>query len=264
VKSMEEYISDVYKRYEESERNHEVYKKVRMTRKRPLTTLCSVTACLLVACVCFFGYDKFNTPPVIKENPVFVEKIEDELCTYTQYIKVNGGIFKKQLDFLVNTSEIIAIIDDFNKVDVISKMKNEKVFINTNATIKIKSLLKGAELVNNNQIRYTYIGGKILFSELQTDTSYNWDEWEKLNIGYNIPVEEKEKTYYEMIIDNAEVLEKGKEYLVFLKKDNNNNEEYILTDNLYGIMEYDPVTNKVKNIDTGEFEEFDWDLLIDK
>ena len=64
-----------------------------------------------------------------------------------------------------------------------------------------------------------------------------------------------------MIVEKAQDFEKGKKYLVFLLKDSNSENNYTLVDNVYGIMEYDPVTNKVKNIDTGEFEEFDWSLL---
>lgn len=263
MKSMEEYINDVYQRYEESERNHEVYKKVRMTRKRPLTTLCSVTACLLVACVCFIGYEKYNTPPVFEDNPVFAEKNENEgkSVVYTKYIDTNSFINKERLKRIIMYSDIIVTADSFEKVETNAIIKNNKVFINSVIKLSINKTLKEEWKIKDSSVEYYTIGGKISLSILEKNIDYDWNEWEKVNLGLNIPEEEKPYTYYEMLIEKAEVLEKGKQYLVFLSKEN---DIYSLADDVYGIMEYDPVTNKVKNIDTGEFEEFDWDLLTDK
>lgn len=258
MKSMEEYINSVYERYEESEKNHEVYKKVRMTRKRPLNTLCGVIAGLLVVCVCLVGHNKFNKQPIV-DTPVFVDKIENQSITYTQYISVNSILGIDGLKKIVEKSDIIAIIDDFKIENVTSSIRKKKVYVETNGNLSLNHVYKGRELIFNNVIKCSVVGGKISFLELEENLNYDWNTWEILNFKHNI--KEKENTYYELIVEKAQDFEKGKKYLVFLLKDSNSENNYTLVDNVYGIMEYDPITNKVKNIDTGEFEEFDWSLL---
>ena len=259
MKSMEEYINSVYERYEESEKNHEVYKKVRMTRKRPLATLCGITACLLVACICFVGYGKVNNQHIV-DNPVFVDKEERQIVTYTKYIDSNNFLNNEKLQRIIERSDVIALIKGISKDGTIAQIKNNKVFINSTGIFNINKILKGQNLVKENTIKYSILGGKISFSELEKEQTYDWEEWKKINIG-QIIIEEKENTYYEQIVERAEILKENKQYLVFLLLEDEENNVYSLCNNVYGIMEYDPVTNKVKNIDTGEFEEFDWSLI---
>lgn len=260
MKSMEEYINSVYERYEESEKNHEVYKKVRMTRKRPLNTLCGVIAGLLVVCVCLVGHNKFNKQPIV-DTPFFVDKIEEQSVTYTRYIDFNSVLNVEQLKRVIDKSQIIILANDFTESLVDFEIMNRKVMIKTFGSFQIEKVLKGSDFLKEDSIKFSRYGGKILISTLQNEINYDWNSWEIFNIGHTISEEEKDNTYYELLVKDAEVLKKGKYYLVFLSKNNINNIEYEITDNVYGIMEYDPITNKVKNIDTGEFEEFDWSLL---
>ena len=85
-----------------------------------------------------------------------------------------------------------------------------------------------------------------------------WENWKKINV--NDTFERKEPIYYRQIPERGTDFEEGKQYLVFMSY-NEENDIYKINDVTYGIMEYDPATQMVKNIDTGEFVEIDWSLI---
>ena len=100
-------------------------------------------------------------------------------------------------------------------------------------------------------------------SELEKDKTCDWNKWELDNLGNIIPKEEKATTYFRQLPSTGCEFEDGKQYLVFFKYDAEM-DIYDVLDYTYGILEYDPTTNKVKNIATGEFEDFDGDLINEK
>lgn len=257
MKSMEEYINEVYQKYEESEKNHEVYKKVKVKYQNPLTTLCGVAACILVLCVSIFSVNKFNKEPEIKYASE--ETKDNGIKYYTSYIFVDNT-FEERLDKLISGSTDIGIVSNISVANVYPVIKTEKLILKTNGSMEFDKILKDETINGRNNVKYSKTCGTISFLELQKNKEYDWNTWEQVNIGKILSEEEKSIAYYNQIPSKGCKIEEGKKYLVFLKYDEKN-DIYDIYDLAYGIIEYDPITNMIKNIDTGEFEEFDWSLI---
>ena len=88
MKSMEEYINDVYKKYDETEKNHKIYKTVKMKYYNPLTTVCSIAACLILVCMFSVGVRFLGAEEEKRNNYVSTEVKDDGTVVYTNYLFV--------------------------------------------------------------------------------------------------------------------------------------------------------------------------------
>ena len=255
MKSMEDYINEVYEKYEESERKHEVYKKVKVKYHNPLTTLCGVVACLVVLCVGIFSVNKFNREPELEY--AHSEKNEEGKVVYTKYIKVDNK-FEDVIKKIIDDSNSIAIVTGCDETECGYILKKERFILKTKGILTVNKVLKGKTVDKN--IEYDKYCGTISLAELEKNANYDWQEWEMLYLNTTIPEEEKATTYFRQIPTKGCEIEDGKQYLVFMQYDEEN-DIYNIFDIAYGIMEYDPSTKMIKNIDTGEFQEFDWSLI---
>lgn len=257
MKSMEEYINEVYEKYEETERNHQKYKTVKVKYHSPLTKLCVVVACIALIITVGMGTKYIKTENREEIKYVTGERQEDNSVVYKQYLRVDTN-FDDNLVRLVNSSDYLIVTTKIEKIGCNYESVKGKFFIETIGNIEISKVLKGK--ISANIIKYSQKTGKVSLKELQTNEHENWEKWELDNIGKIIPESEKANTYFEQIPQKGTIFEEGKQYLVFM---NYNEEEdlYEINDIAYGIMEYDPETQMVKNIDTGEFVEIDWSLI---
>lgn len=255
MKSMEDYINEVYEKYEESERKHEVYKKVKVKYHNPLTTLCGVAACALLICVSVFSVNKFNKESELEY--AHSEKNEEGKVVYTKYIKVDNK-FEDVIKKIIDDSNSIAIVSKCNDIECGYTVKKEQFILETRGNLIVDKILKGH--IKSNEIKYSKFCGTISLAELEKNANYDWQEWEMLYLNTTIPEEEKATTYFRQIPTKGCEIEDGKQYLVFMQYDEEN-DIYNIFDIAYGIMEYDPSTKMIKNIDTGEFQEFDWSLI---
>ena len=137
---------------------------------------------------------------------------------------------------------------------------NGTFFIKMLGNFKVKEVLKGKNITENDFINCLKTFGKVSLAELEKMDGYDWKQWEIDYIGKEIPEEEKEKTYYNQVPTKGIELEKNKEYLVFLSYNQEDN-YYEVDELVYGMMEYDSATDMIKNIDTGEFEKLDRSLF---
>lgn len=263
MKSMEEYINDVYKKYEEAEKNHIVYKKVKMKRSNPLPVLCGIVACLLVVIMVYSSLNSVKPDPNNEQKFVSNEEKSGERIVYTDEILFAENLLSNYLKFLASDSEVIAIASNCEYKGVTFDYIQNRFVLKTNYDAYVLKVLKGKSFDVEKSMNFTKIGGTISISELQKDSSIDWKEWEKIYINKEIPEEEKEISYFKQYVPGACEFEDGKQYLVFMKY-NNEKDTYEFTNIKYGVMEYDPATNMVKNIDTGEFEEFDWSLITEE
>ena len=256
MKSMEEYINEVYEKYEKTEKNHEVYKKVNMKCYNPLTTLCGVAACIALVCVVGMGLQYFNIDKNKELNYASSETKEDGIRVYKEIIRLDDKT-SKQLDKLEKDSEYIALTTFINNEKCVHKINNGQVFLETNGILKVNKIFKGNKELETENIKFSKNGGLISFKELQQDESYDWEYWKKVFLREDISEEQESSTYFQQVPSKGVEFEEGKQYLVFLIYDEEE-DIYEIFNLAYGVMEYDPSTNLVKNIDTGAFEEFDW------
>jgi len=265
MKSMEDYISEVYEKYERVEKNNITYKKVKMKYHNPLPALCGIAACLIIVLVCgnLFGNKANNMVNPNKENiHMATEEKEDGKIIYNKYIRIDNESTYK-IDRLIKRSDCIAIV---SKIDIEScnyKIKNDDIALTTNGYLEVNEILKSEKSIYEKRLEYYMISGMISLAELEKDKTIDWKKWEIENLGKIIPDNEKEFTFFKQVPIKRCEIEEGKQYLVFLKYDEEK-DKYNIWDYVYGVMEYDPITKMVKNIDTGEFEEFDWDLINEK
>lgn len=267
MKSMDDYIKGVHEKYMETQKNNIVYEKVSMKYPKysPLTKICGVAACLALICVGVIGFNNFNKMKV-KEDIHYAtsENTQGNETVYTNVlISDDKNDSSNYLNKLITNSELIAIASEVQIENITHTVEHGRFLLNSMYSVNIDKVLFGEEKINNQKIYFSKIGGKISLSELQKDNTVDWSEWEKMYIGHEIVDSEKEMTYFNQVSSKYCELNHGKTYLMFMS--NGLNDDIYKVFNLsYGIMEYDPITNMVKNIDTGEFEEFDWDLITDK
>ena len=111
MKSMEEYINDVYEKYQETEANHQKYKKVKVKYKSPLNKLCGVVACVALILTFFIGVKYFETNTNEEIKYVSGEILDDKSMVYTEYLYVDGE-FDKIYKVLSKYSEYILIVSN--------------------------------------------------------------------------------------------------------------------------------------------------------
>lgn len=259
MKSTEEYINEVYKKYAQTQEQNIKYKVVKMRPKRPLIPVCVIAACLVAVVSLGMGlknYEKVENP----ERTDYVQ-IEENNKIYTKYLRTDARLNEKYLSRLINNSSDILIISDFEKDKVDFELSSEIILLKTIGSLKIDKILKNNTISQEyKEISYLKTGGIISFKELEKNHLFDSKIIDKdINIE-NMSETQKNNTYLEQKPNKGTDFEEGKQYLVFLNY-NKETELYEIFDLAFGIMEYDPETNKVKNIDTGEFEEFDWDLI---
>ena len=266
MKSMDDYIKGVHEKYMETQKNNIVYEKVSMKYPKysPLTKVCGVAACLALICVGVIGFNNFNKMKT-NEDLHYATSITNDvgITTYTIWLSVDNSINANYIKYLKRKSDLIAIISDFSVKETDFSFVDNRFLTQTKGDMKIEKVLIDNTDLKEKEIQYSQISGTIPLRELAKDESINLNEWELLYLRKDIPDEEVETTYIKQIPSNGNELEKGKQHLVFLSYDEQQ-KRYEIFDYGYGIMEYDPTTNMVKNISTGEFEEFDWDLITDK
>lgn len=263
MKSMDEYISEVYKKYKETEDSNQKYKAVKMKAYDPLNKIYGVTACLaLIVAFCvgvnYIQIDK-NEDEIKYASTEVIEKEENGERVFTQIINSDYK-FMEQLKRMVTRAELIVIASDFDVKKYDFEIRLGNFFLKPFGELEINKILKGNSEINRSTIEISKYLGKVSLKELEKNNSIDWLEWEKNNIGYVIPEDEKANTYFQQLSSKGCEFEMGKQYLVCM----NYNEEkkiYEIADIDCGIVEYDPNTNMIKNIETGEFEEFDWSLI---
>lgn len=258
MKPMEDYIREVYEKYEESEKNHQKYKTVKVKYHSPLSKLCGVAACVaLILTVCIgVKYWNVGTNEEIKYVSSSGET-EKETIVHRKYIWVDGN-FDKTIKKAIKTKEYIAIVSEIEILDYGYEMRKSNLFIKVLREAKVNKVIKGE--LNKDSIKITKNCGKVSLKNLEKNEKEDWKTWELENLGKIYSEQEKDFVYYEQIPSRGTDFENAKQYLVFM--DYNEAEDvYEINDYAYGILEYDPETKKVKNIDTGEFVEIDWSLI---
>lgn len=258
MKSTEEYINEVYKKYAQTQEQNIKYKVVKMRPRRPLIPLCVIVACLLA--VGYIGFGLKNRERL--ENPKitdYVQKEENENKIYTDILMADAKFNDKYLKYLVEESTDIVLTSNYNKKEVVCEVLDESVVLKTLGNLKIDNILKGNTNISD-KILCERKGGIKSFKELEAIPEFDWNKIDKNIIHEDISEDQKANTFYEQKSVKETDFESGKQYLVFLKYNEETN-IYEIFESVLGIMEYDPQTNKIKNIDTGEFEEFNWDLI---
>lgn len=263
MKSTEDYINKVYEKFEETQKNHQYYKKVKMSNHSNVAIITSISLCMVIAITIGIKIHSGQTTNISEENEIiFAESKDDGTIVYTKHLIFD---FDKTMTYekfkkIIENADIIGIISNCDDINSIGVIENNKFKIKTNKKIEFEKILIGEIDNENTDIICTQLGGKLPVEEFENDIDLNWEEWERINLDKNIPLEEKSKSYYEQIYDNIIHLEKGKKYLSFFEYNDSEN-IYELSNYIYGALEYDSNTNMVKNPITGEFEEFDWSLL---
>lgn len=257
--STEEYINEVYKKYAQTQEQNIKYKVVKMRPRRPLIPLCIIVICLVAAGYMGFGlknYERVENPEITD----YVQKEENEKKIYTEFFMTDARWSREYLGRLFTNSTDIVLISEFDIDRVVCDIYDENIEIQTIMNLKISRILKNSNIIESEFLEVWRKGGMISFAELEKNPKFDLKKLDKSIVEENIPKEQEASTYYRQISTRGVELEEGKSYLVFLNYDKET-KTYKIFDNTFGIMEYDPQTNKVKNIDTGEFEEFDWDLI---
>ncbi|MBO5143762.1 MAG: hypothetical protein J6C46_12380, partial [Clostridia bacterium] len=240
------------------------YKAVKMKYHNPLTTLCGVASCVILACATIVGI-KFTKPieniPYEFANTV-EEKTSDGAKIYIKYFKVDNkpeAILKK----LVEKSEFAFIISNPIINEVTYSYKNNRFLLMSSGNSNINKVIFGNKSIEKNKIEFLKYFGMTSLEKLEKSEDVDWKKWEMEYIGHEIPESEKSTTYFKQVPTVGYDLKNEKQYLVFMNY-NKDNGIYEVSDSVFGIMEYDPNTNMVKNVETGEFEEFDWSLIENK
>lgn len=259
MKPIDEYINEVYEKYNETESKHQIYKAVKMKPKSSFNPLYGVMLCTLLIIGIVFGIKNYSIQE--KEQIQYAETEMKEDGTKIYINKVNLDVFnpEKELKRLFKNSTYIAIVSKEFYIATDYKMNNGKFFVKTENQLKIQKVLKG-NLEEKQVISCYKYGGELPIELIEKDETVNWKEWEAKYIGRTISESERKNGIFKQITTKNIDFEEGKQYLVFFDFDEESG-KYEIFDLAYGIMEYDPITNRVKNIDTGEFEEFDWNLI---
>lgn len=256
MKSLDEYMSEVYEKYEKEMKQHHIYKTVKMKPRRSFVPLLIGVMSMLVIGVIFVKTGIFHEE---RELPSVME--EDGKKVYIQYLWLeNAYIDEEYLNDMFNDASCIAIVSDLRRLKMDYKNKNGKILLANMNNVYIQKILKGEQSLEHTNIDCYCYGGEIALADLERDSSIDWKSWEKSNIGIDISDTDVEKTYFRQVPEKGIPLEEGKQYLVFMRYDEEM-KTYEIFDIAYGIMEYNPETNQVKNIDAVEFEDFDWSIF---
>ncbi len=260
MKPIEQYIDEVYKKYAETLNNHVTYKKVSMRKKSDFPVPLLVCICLLVMVV-VIQQTKAIAP--IPTPVVAQQENRGETITFTKEISADGFLNKKHLKLIIDDTDLIAIVSDFNHEQYNYKVFGETIDLISIEKMNVQQIIYGNDShidKTENSIRFSKYYGKASLAEIEKNSDFNWEQWEMNTYGRKFSEAEKANVYYEQVLQKGCTLEEGKQYLVFLKY-NQEEKRYEVVSQSYGIMEYDPKSNLVKNIDTGKFEEFDWELI---
>lgn len=260
MKSPDTYIDEVYEKYDETKKNNQKYKTVKMRPKISIVPISSVVICVMLSLF------------VIVKNGEYISNVEKDIdaeiksetntkmeTAYMDILIADSPQKDEYIKKLIESSEYIAVISKFNDISVIYEFVGSKFILKTESTLNIDRILKG-EITNSQDINCYKYGGEINVKTILNDQSINWKEWEKKYIGYELSESEIENGIFKQVVNDAIQLEEGKQYLVFMNY-NEKKSAYEIFDMKYGIMELDVDTNKVKMTETGEFEDFDWDLI---
>lgn len=259
MKPIDKYISEVYEKYNETEKEHQIYETVKMKPKNSFKPVCCVMVCTVLAICLGLGVQNYFSQEKVPIQYAEAETRGDGTKVFIDKISVDMFENEKQLKKLIANSEFIVITSKEDYISTDFKEKNGKFLLRTENQLKIQKVLKGNLDEIENIFCYKY-GGELPIKSIEKNESINWPLWESEHIGYNLSDSEKEKAIFKQITTKDTNFEDGKQYLTFLDFDEERG-KYEIFDLAYGIMEYDPITNKVKNVDTGEFEDFDWNLI---
>ena len=257
MKSPDTYIDEVYEKYDETKKNNQKYKTVKMRPKISIVPISSVVICVMLSLF------------VIVKNGEYISNVEKDIdaeiksetntkmeTAYMDILIADSLQEDGYIEKLIGNSECIAIVSKYSYVSTEYEYVNEKNILRTKNVLKINDILKG-KVEGYKYIDCYKYGGEIEFKELVNGGYIDWEKWKT---KYNLPEEAIEDGIFKQVVKDAIQLEEGKQYLVFM----NYNEEksaYEIFDMKYGIMELDVNTNKVKMTETGEFEDFDWNLI---
>lgn len=259
MKPIDEYINEVYEKYNETESKHQIYKTVKMKPKSSFNPLYGVMLCTLLIIGMGLGIKNYLPQEKEKIQYVEIETKEDGKNVYIDKIKVDVFKPEKQIKKLIKNSTYMAIVSKEFYIATDYEMNNGKFLLKTENQLKIQKVLKG-NLEEKQTISCYKYGGELPIEVIEKDETINWKEWEAKYIGRTISESEKKNGIFKQINTRNIDFEEGKQYLIFFDFDEESG-KYEISDLVYGIMEYDSITNKVKNIESGEFEEFDWNLI---
>lgn len=259
MKSPDTYIDEVYEKYDETKKHNQKYKAVKMKPKRSAKSVCGVVTCLTMV-LCIAVGKKAN----IKEIQHIEYDIQSESKVYNSniyisYVTTDANVGQVNYDNLTVASEYVAIVSKSNHISTNYGYENGKFMLKTKSNLEICDDLRG-NLKNAQAINCYQYGGEIPLEVIENDVNIDFKEWSIEYLECELSETEIENGIFKQVIEPSVEFEDGKQYLVFLSYDDEE-ECYKIFDATYGIMEYDPVTNKVKNIETGEFEDFDWSLI---
>ena len=188
-----------------------------------------------------FVEDEINDNDSLVVGTLFLEH-DIEIMNYKKIVPVVVGVVR--LDKVLNYS-------NYSK-------KQEKYYTDviTIMEIEMKDCIYCKNEVNNS-LKIYKAGGIISVSNLKKSTNLLYKQKKYID-----SIEDDEQ-YIEVISKNSLIQAEpivGKTYLVCLKEDKDVYEGYYCYGK-YGFVEYDEETGKVKNVETGEWEEIDKEIL---
>lgn len=253
MKSPDTYIDEVYEKYNETKKNKQKYKSVKMRPKISIVPISSLAVCLVLALYvtvgnnkCVPGTNEFvYTDYQIRNKTIYIDTLFADSPKTDNYIKK-----------MIDNAEYIAIISKIDYTSTGYENVNGRIILKTKSTLRVNEALKG-NIENMQSINCYEYGGEIAFKELVDDENIDWNKW---IVEYKLYENSIENGIFKQVVNDAIQLEEGKQYLVFMNY-NEKKSAYEIFDMKYGIMELDVNTNKVKMTETGEFEDFDWDLI---
>ena len=164
-----------------------------------------------------------------------------------------------------NTSEledrseliIIGTVESIDGVINYCEKLQEYIMTSTIGKIKVNEIIKTNSMISENDIfDFIRIGGTISVAEYEKSLTPRQIVRQGLD---QMTQEEKENSYVKMAYADDVEIEENKEYLIYLKYDENM-DRYRIIGMQYGLLEYNESTNTVKNNTTQKWETIQYNI----
>ncbi len=164
-----------------------------------------------------------------------------------------------------NTSELeerseLIIIGTIQSIDGAinyNEKLQEYIMTSTIGKVQVNEIVKAnSDISVNDTIDFIRNGGTISVAEYEKSLAPRQVMRQGLN---NMTQEEKENSYVKVAYMDDVEIEEGKEYLMYLRYDENI-DRYRIIGMQYGLLEYNESTNKVKNNETQSWENIKYNI----
>lgn len=164
-----------------------------------------------------------------------------------------------------NTSELeersdLIIIGKIKKIDGAinyNAAKKQYIMTSTIGTIKIKNIIKGNNIVyENDEINFARLGGTISIAEYEKSLEPRQIVRQGLD---KLTEEEKRNSYIKVSISEDIEPQESKDYLIYLKYDADL-DRYAIIGMEYGLKEYNENKKLVKNNSTNKWEAIKYEI----